>query len=204
MVSAYLVCRRPRPGARGRAGVTRLDFHSVLLDGLWMVSRPISGVLSTFLSEGWAAIHLSDLPRECLVSKACGPRAPTFDLAPGGVYQATVITHDAGALLPHRFTLTCTWSPRSSAVYSLWHCPARHRDSRFASTLPRGAPTFLTTRCRAVRPPSRLTIRVKSDTRTASRQGPRASPLGGSLASWFLTTIRATTPYSRWVSSTNC
>src|SRR5665213_4293363 len=123
-----------------------------------MMSRPISGVLSTFLSEGWAAIHLSDLPRECLVSRACGPRAPTFDLAPGGVYLAISIARHAGALLPHRFTLTCTRLPEPSAVCSLWHCPARHRDSHFASTLPCGAPTFLTPRYHEVRPPSRLTI----------------------------------------------
>jgi len=30
-----------------------------------------------------------------------------FDLAPGGVYQAALVTKRAGALLPHRFTLTC-------------------------------------------------------------------------------------------------
>jgi hypothetical protein len=72
------------------------------------VSRPVSGVLSTFPREGWAAIHLSDLPGESLVAKARGPRTPTFDLAPGGVYLAVVIAHVAGALLPHRFTLTCT------------------------------------------------------------------------------------------------
>lgn len=29
-----------------------------------------------------------------------------LDLAPGGVYQATPVTWDAGALLPHLFTLT--------------------------------------------------------------------------------------------------
>src|SRR5664280_507027 len=134
---------------------------------MWMMSRPISGVLSTFLTEGWAAIHLSDLPWECLVSETRGPRTPTFDLAPGGVYQATLITQDAGALLPHRFTLTCTWSPRPSAVCSLWHCPARHRDSRFASTLPYGAPTFLTACCQSVpaqsthHPPTVLHRRVR-------------------------------------------
>ena len=110
----------------------------------WIASRPISGVLSTLLAKGWVAIHLSDLPWECLVSNTCGPRAPTFDLAPGGVYLAILVAQDAGALLPHRFTLTCAWLPRPSAVCSLWHCPARHRDSRFASTLPFGAPTFLT------------------------------------------------------------
>ena len=130
----------------------------------WIVRRPVSGVLSTFLAEGWVAIHLSDLPRKCPVSRTCGPRAPTFDLAPGGVYLAISIAQDTGALLPHRFTLTCTWLPKPSAVCSLWHCPARHRDSLFASTLPYGAPTFLTTCCQVMRLPSPLTIRINSDT----------------------------------------
>ena len=31
-----------------------------------------------------------------------------LDLAPGGVYLAIAVTCNAGALLPHRFTLTCT------------------------------------------------------------------------------------------------
>ena len=33
---------------------------------------------------------------------------PLFGLAPGGVYQASPVTRTAGALLPHRFTLTPT------------------------------------------------------------------------------------------------
>jgi len=114
-------------------------------------------------SEGWAAIHLSDLPRKCLCYKARGPPS-MFDLAPGGVCQATLIAQGAGALLPHRFTLTCTWLPKPLAVCFLWHFPARHRDSRFVSTLPFGAPTFLATCCQAARPPSRLTIHFQSDT----------------------------------------
>src|SRR4051794_16222892 len=32
---------------------------------------------------------------------------PLFDLAPDGVYRAIRVAPDAGALLPHRFTLTC-------------------------------------------------------------------------------------------------
>ena len=72
----------------------------------WIVRRPVSGVLSTFLAEGWVAIHLSDLPRKCPVSRTCGPRAPTFDLAPSGVYRAASVTRCAGGLLHHRFTLT--------------------------------------------------------------------------------------------------
>ena len=34
------------------------------------------------------------------------PRFPLFGFAPGGVYQAGRVTPAAGALLPHRFTLT--------------------------------------------------------------------------------------------------
>ena len=67
-----------------------------------------------------------------------------FNLAPSGVYRAAKVTLRAGALLPHRFTLTGTSLPKPLAVSFLWHFPARHRDSRFASTLLCGAPTFLT------------------------------------------------------------
>lgn len=41
-----------------------------------------------------------------------------FDLAPSGVYQATAVTGNTGALLPHLFTLTRLWR----AVCFLWHC----------------------------------------------------------------------------------
>jgi len=51
-----------------------------------------------------------------------------------------VITHNAGALLPHRFTLTCTRSPEPSAVFSLWHCP-HVTGLTFREHLPCGAPT---------------------------------------------------------------
>ena len=133
---------------------------------------------SVHLPEGRMGDHPSQ--RSTLgvlrLSEACGPRAPMFDLAPGGVCQAVAITLDAGALLPHRFTLTCPRLPGSSAVCSLWHFPARHRDSRFASTLPYGAPTFLTDRCRTVRSPSRLIIHAKSGITVRRRHGsPRRS-----------------------------
>ena len=88
--------------------------------------------------------------------------APLFDLAPGGVYLATPVTGDAGALLPHRFTLAAptvggstrpasprhrgagrvAWSPRR-AVYSLLHLPSGHPDRALPGTLPCGARTFL-------------------------------------------------------------
>src|SRR5690348_6050382 len=94
---------------------------------------------------------------------------PTLGLAPGGVYRATEVTLDAGALLPHRFTLACEpvtrRRPTPSAVCSLWHCPSGHPAWPLASTLPCGAPTFLDVVTRrpkpttaTPRPPGRLTI----------------------------------------------
>src|SRR4029453_16321190 len=64
-------------------------------------------------------------------------------LAPGGVCRAARVTPGAGALLPHRFTLTCAGSHRPSAVCSLWHFPAGHPDWALPSTLPCGVRTFL-------------------------------------------------------------
>ena len=51
---------------------------------------------------------------------------------------------DRGALLPHRFTLA-SWRRcrRPVAVCFLWHCPSTRVDWPLASTLPRGARTFL-------------------------------------------------------------
>jgi hypothetical protein len=82
------------------------------------------------------AIHLSGLPWD--IGRAA---RPNLDLAPSGVCRAGQVTLVAGALLPHRFTLTCALRP--SAVCSLWHFPAGHPDWPLASTLPCGAPTFL-------------------------------------------------------------
>jgi hypothetical protein len=82
-------------------------------------SQPVGRVLCT-RSRGPATIHLR-LP---LPTASCGlptsigraalkrsrDRAPKnaalLDLAPGGVYQAATVTHGAGGLLHHRFTLT--------------------------------------------------------------------------------------------------
>ena len=60
------------------------------------------------------AIHLCGLPGEI---DRTGP--PTFDLAPGGGCLAAGVAPDAGALLPHRFTLACARMPGPSAVCSL-------------------------------------------------------------------------------------
>jgi hypothetical protein len=106
------------------------------------VSRPVGGVLSTAVrrepGSGWVAIHLCGLPGD--IGRAT---RPTFGLAPGGVYRADRVTPVTGALLPHRFTLTCARRTSPSAVCSLLHFPAGRPDWPLASTLPCGAPTFL-------------------------------------------------------------
>lgn len=64
----------------------------------------------------------------------------TFNLAPGGVYLATPVTRGAGALLPHRFTLTCL---ERQAVCFLWHCPASCLGLPLTTALLCGVRTFL-------------------------------------------------------------
>jgi hypothetical protein len=69
------------------------------------------------------AIHLSGLPGGGAPERAPdGQSVPRFDLAPGGVYRADQVTLVAGALLPHRFTLTCSLPGQ------------RHRRSVFCGT----------------------------------------------------------------------
>ncbi len=66
------------------------------------------------------AIHLCGLPEGC---SCCHERTSRpnllLDLAPGGVYLATTVTGSAGALLPHRFTLTCTGCPAIGGLLSV-------------------------------------------------------------------------------------
>ncbi len=111
------------------------------------VSRPVGGVLSTgpLRDSGCVAIHLCGPPGSVNGRTALS----LFGLAPDGVYLADRITPVAGALLPHRFTLTCArcTSRREgtgpSAVCFLWHFPAGRPDWPLASILSSGAPTFL-------------------------------------------------------------
>jgi hypothetical protein len=67
------------------------------------VSHPVSGVLYSLARV--VTIPLCGLPE----GLPFGERAALLllGLASNGVYQATRITPHAGALLPHRFTLTC-------------------------------------------------------------------------------------------------
>jgi len=88
-------------------------------------------------------IHLCGPPEDTEPGLRGGPPVSSFGLAPSGVYLAIQIAPNAGALLPHRFTITCDRLPGPSAVYSLWHFPAGYPDWPLASTLTFGAPTFL-------------------------------------------------------------
>jgi len=102
------------------------------------------------------AIHLRGLPGDRASEEAPdGLPNPLLGLAPGGVYRATRVTPGAGALLPHRFTLTCALCSMNigpSAVCFLWHFPAGHPDWPLASTVPYGAPTFLSRNARQAGP----------------------------------------------------
>ncbi len=87
----------------------------------------------------------SGLTRERHAGRASPDRetgiALLFGLAPSGVYRAGVVTHAAGELLPHRFTLTAPFPRRRFAFCGTgpWGCP----PWPLASTLPCGARTFL-------------------------------------------------------------
>ena len=85
------------------------------------------------------AIHLSGPPGD--IGRA---GRPTLDLAPGGVCRAARVTPGAGALLPHRFTLTCA-AGRPVAIGGLFSVALSCGSPRLThvSTLPYGAPTFL-------------------------------------------------------------
>jgi hypothetical protein len=99
--------------------------------------------------------------------RGCTFRCNLLDLASGGVCLAIPVTRNAGALLPHRFTLTT----RGVAVCFLWHFPASHLGLPLAITLLCEVRTFLdstpalSNRC-APRPPSQL-VRDEHGTRCA-------------------------------------
>ncbi len=78
------------------------------------------------------AIHLSGLPGSGAPGGAPGgPSVSLFDLAPGGVYRADRVTPAAGALLPHRFTLTCA-RPGGCAIGGLFSVALSCRSPRLA------------------------------------------------------------------------
>jgi hypothetical protein len=102
----------------------------------------------------------------CAAALSCG----LLGLASGGVCLATPVTRNAGALLPHRFTLTTA----KVAVCFLWHFPASHLGLPLAITLlcevrtfldSGAAPLELTEARREPRPPGQL---VRTNTVLAS------------------------------------
>src|SRR5690606_19445236 len=62
--------------------------------------------------DSWATIHLGHTIARGLMQPTRGliggPPAPLLGLAPDGVYLAAPVARDAGGLLPHPFTLTCS------------------------------------------------------------------------------------------------
>src|SRR5262249_8939498 len=64
-----------------------------------------------------------------------GLLAPLFGLAPGGVCRATECCHRRGALLPHPFTLTASFTG-GVAVYFLLHFPWARAPQALPGALP--------------------------------------------------------------------
>jgi len=153
--------------AIGRAEVRSSDFRGiptgraslrgtkVLVNMVLMVSRPVGGVLSS------ASRRLGGHPSERSTRGLPRPKpmrtgspCPLRDLAPGGVCLAIPVTRDAGALLPHRFTLACAGANpghrrsvlcgtfRQVALPGCWPapCPVEPRPSSTRSLPRRGHP----------------------------------------------------------------
>src|SRR5690606_29071041 len=111
-------------------------------------------------------------------SSACAaaPRCGGLGLASGGVCLAIPVTRDAGALLPHRFTLTpATPGDATVAVCSLWHCPASHLGLLLATTLLCEVRTFLVPSFDDPRPPGQLVRAYQRSASGADSANPRPS-----------------------------
>ncbi len=159
------------------------------------VSQPVGGILFPGPLRGSRSvtIHLCGLPVGASVSRGSPRRTsrpnPLLGLAPGGGYPAAEIAPDAGALLPHRFTLACARTPRGPGHRRSALCcplPSDRSDLALASTLLCGVPTFLdTTRGVVPRSPDRLTDlhsvasggadRQRTDSTGAPNDAPRAA-----------------------------
>ena len=134
--------------------------HFSQLRGKVTVSRPVGGILSS--SRRSLGGHPSERPT--WGSLPLGRRAsnpfPTLGLAPGGVYRAERGHPDAGALLPHRFTLTCVGPEARHCRFPFCGTVLRVAPLAVSQTLLCGVPTFLD-RSRlppAPRPPGRPTV----------------------------------------------
>ena len=97
-----------------------------------LVSRVLSRTRTRSLRlRAWSSIW--DVRRRtprAVISEMVASRAGSLslsDLAPGGVYLAAPVTRGTGALLPHRFTLTCPWQAvrRAKGTRSAFCCTCR-------------------------------------------------------------------------------
>src|SRR5689334_23112120 len=80
----------------------------------YLISRVLSDRSVATISLGRASPRASsDLPG---TQARRATSRPLFGLSPGGVYLAGGVAASAGALLPHRFTLTSGLRPRRSAL----------------------------------------------------------------------------------------
>ena len=89
------------------------------------MSWPVGGILSCLFSQTRVTIPLSSLPGGCrkLPFDERAVRTSRLTLLRVGFTEPTCC-HAAGALLPHRFILTCDWLPSPSAVCFLLHFPS--------------------------------------------------------------------------------
>ncbi len=146
-----------------------------------MVSRLVGGVLSQDRSP--VGDHPSVQPTWPIGRAARG----TLGLAPSGGCRAAGVATDAGALLPHRFTLTCAVIPseeersQPSAVFSLLPCTdrsprpgSRQRSALWSPDLPR-PPVHLSGNGRP-RSPVRLTIASRLHGRSLPAPGRHCQP----------------------------
>ena len=139
--------------------------------------------------SAWVAIHLRGLPGDAASEEVAGGQpVPTLGLAPGGVCRAVRVTPDAGALLPHRFTLTCvraglpgrTIGGLFSVALSCGspRLASRQHPALWSPDLPRRRPRRSGS---TPRPPGRLTVSPSMPRFTGRRPGrwlggPGASP----------------------------
>ena len=92
----------------------------------------------------------------------------TLDLAPSGVYLATPVTRGAGALLPHRFTLTCARFPeRKQAIGGLFSVALSCELPRLAVSQHRCSMEPRPSSTRGLRPPGQLTVTGEGTRRCA-------------------------------------
>ena len=88
-----------------------------------VVSRPVRRILCRGLRRGRRpSISAGGYPPAPAAYPGVSGRAvlPLLGLAPGGVYRAARVTPGAGALLPHRFTLTCAAARGPAAIGGLF------------------------------------------------------------------------------------